>query len=88
MDDSELTAEKLKCGEFLRRHLHAARMLRQRANKTPAAARKRLLLREWQAARLARCYAAVSYTHLRALTNDGLGRRDDPRRCRFRRAVR
>lgn len=57
MDDSELNAEKLKCGEFLRRHLHAAWMLRQRANKTPAAARKRLLLREWQAARLARCYA-------------------------------
>ena len=57
MDESEREAEKQKCGELLRRHLQAAKALRQRANKSPAAARKRLLLREWQAARLARCYA-------------------------------
>lgn len=57
MDESELDAEKRQCGETLRRHLHAAKALRQRAGKSPERARKRLLLRTWQAARLARSYA-------------------------------
>lgn len=57
MDESELEAEKQKCGELLRRHLHTARTLRQRAGRSPAASRKRLALREWQAASLAHRYA-------------------------------
>jgi len=48
--------DKRHCADELRQHLHAAKALRQLANDAPEAARKRLLLREWQAARLSRTY--------------------------------
>lgn len=48
--------DKLHCANELRQHLHAAKLLRRLANDAPEAARKRLLLREWQAARLSRSY--------------------------------
>ena len=48
--------DKLHCANELRQHLHAAKLLRRLANDAPDAARKRLLLREWQAARLSRSY--------------------------------
>ncbi|MBK7425083.1 MAG: hypothetical protein IPJ48_19490 [Propionivibrio sp.] len=59
MDDSQPDDEKQRWTEALRRHLKTAKALRQQANQAPAAARKRLLLREWQAARLARSYAGL-----------------------------
>ncbi len=57
MDQSKYDDRKLSCATALRRHLQTAKTLRQQANEAPAAAGKRLLLREWQAARLARTYA-------------------------------
>ena len=48
--------DKLHCANELRQHLYAAKLLRRLANDAPDAARKRLLLREWQAARLSRSY--------------------------------
>ena len=53
--------EKHACADALRHHLQTAKALRQLANDDPAAASKRLRLREWQAARL-----ATSYTDLLA----------------------
>ena len=52
-----LSAEKQACTDALRHHLQTAKSLRQLANDDPAAARKRLLLRQWQSARLAASYA-------------------------------
>ena len=49
--------DKISCAAALRRHLQAAKALRQQARQAPDAARKRLLLRQWQAERLARSYA-------------------------------
>jgi hypothetical protein len=57
MNDARLTEEKQKITDALRRHLQSAKILRQAINVQPEAARQRLLLREWQAARLARSYA-------------------------------
>lgn len=57
MDDSRFNGDKQACADDLRRHLQTAKALRRQANEAPAAAAKRLLLREWQAARLARTYA-------------------------------
>ena len=57
MNDSEFTNDKQTCAEDLRHHLQTAKGLRLLANEAPHAASKRLLLREWQAARLARTYA-------------------------------
>ena len=57
MDDSTASAEKRQHAEALRRHLQAAKHLRQQANFDPTAARERLYLREWQAGRLARTHA-------------------------------
>lgn len=54
---SEPDDEKARWTEALRRHLKTAKALRLQANQAPATARKRLLLREWQAARLARSYS-------------------------------
>lgn len=59
MDDPQSNDEKARWSEALRRHLKTAKALRLQANQAPAAARKRLLLREWQAARLARSYAEL-----------------------------
>ena len=59
MDDSTAAIEKRQCAEALRRHLKAAKHLRQQANFDPAAARARLYLREWQAGRLARTHAEL-----------------------------
>ena len=55
-DSSAHDDEKLHCANELRQHLHAAKALRRMANDAPEAARRRLLLREWQAARLSRTY--------------------------------
>lgn len=55
-DDSDHDADKVRCANELRQHLHAAKALRRMANDAPEAARRRLCLREWQAARLARTY--------------------------------
>lgn len=57
MDHSTVSIEKQQSAEALRRHLQSAKSLRLQINLDPAAARKRLLLREWQAARLARSHA-------------------------------
>ena len=57
MNASEFDNEKLACAEAVRHHLQTAKAFRQQARDAPADARKRLLLREWQAARLARSYA-------------------------------
>ena len=56
MDSSGYNVDKQTCVEDLRHHLQTAKALRQRANDDPAAMGKRLLLRQWQAARLARTY--------------------------------
>ena len=56
MDHSTPSLAKHACADALRHHLQTAKVLRQMANDDPAAARKRLLLREWQADRLARSY--------------------------------
>ncbi|MFT3849334.1 MAG: hypothetical protein QM739_11885 [Propionivibrio sp.] len=55
-DSSDHDDDKLRCADELRRHLQAAKALRRMANEAPEAARRRLLLREWQAARLSRSY--------------------------------
>ena len=55
-DSSAHDDDKLHCANELRQHLHAAKALRRMANDAPEAARKRLILREWQAARLSRTY--------------------------------
>ena len=57
MDDATVASEKQHYAELLRQHLKAAKHLRQQANDAPAAARHRLLVREWQAGRLARTHA-------------------------------
>ena len=56
MNDSTTAIEKQQSAAALRRHLKAAKYLRQQANLDPAAARARLSLREWQAGRLARSH--------------------------------
>ncbi|WP_300453293.1 hypothetical protein [Accumulibacter sp.] len=57
MDELTDVNAKQHSADALRRHLKAAKLLRQQANVDPAAAAKRLRLREWQAARLARSHA-------------------------------
>lgn len=57
MDDATVSIEKQQCAEALRQHLQTAKRLRLQANSEPAAAAKRLRLREWQAGRLARTHA-------------------------------
>lgn len=57
MDEVTDVNPKQQSADALRRHLKAAKLLRQQANVDPAAAAKRLRLREWQAARLARSHA-------------------------------
>lgn len=57
MDDSTASVDKQQSADALRRHLQTAKRLRQQANFDPTAARHRLRLREWQAARLARSHA-------------------------------
>ncbi|MBO3705880.1 MAG: hypothetical protein J5X21_05685 [Candidatus Accumulibacter sp.] len=57
MDDATVSIEKQQCAAALRQHLQAAKRLRLQANREPAAAAKRLRLREWQAGRLARTHA-------------------------------
>jgi len=59
MDDSTASIEKRQHAEALRRHLRAAKQLRQQATFDPAATRARLYLREWQAGRLARSHAEL-----------------------------
>jgi len=59
MYGSQPDDEKARWTEALRRHLKTAKALRLQANQAPAAARKRMLLREWQAERLARSYAGL-----------------------------
>lgn len=49
--------DKPGCAQALRHHLQTAKTLRQQAKQDPDAADKRLLLRRWQADRLARSYA-------------------------------
>lgn len=53
--------EKIALAAALRHHLQDAQILRERANAEGdgAGARDRLRLRDWQAARLARCYAEL-----------------------------
>ena len=55
-DSSDHDDDKLHVASELRQHLHSAKALRRMANDAPEAARRRLVLREWQAARLARSY--------------------------------
>ena len=57
MDDVTVSIEKQQCAAALRQHLQTAKRLRLQANSEPAAAAKRLRLREWQAGRLARTHA-------------------------------
>ncbi len=57
MDNSTFSIEKQQSAEALRRHMQSAKSLRQQAISEPTAARNRLHLREWQAARLARSHA-------------------------------
>ena len=57
MSDPSISEEKQRSADALRQHLQRAKALRQNANLDPDAARDRLRLREWQAARLARSYA-------------------------------
>jgi len=66
-DASGHDENKLHCANGLRQHLHAAKAFRQQANDAPEAARQRLLLREWQAARLSRSYPDL-------LTSDRFGK--------------
>jgi hypothetical protein len=67
MNAARLDNEKLACAEAIRQHLQTAKTFRQQASEVPSDARKRLLLREWQAARLARSYADL-------LASDRFGR--------------
>lgn len=55
--DSLSPDDKGACASALRRHLQTAKSLRQQAKQAPQSARKRQLLRQWQADRLARSYA-------------------------------
>ena len=55
-DSSDHDDDKLHVASELRQHLHSAKALRRMANDAPEAARRRLVLREWQAARLTRSY--------------------------------
>jgi len=57
MNGSPFANDKPGCAAALRHHLQTAKALRRQANQAPDAARQRLLLRQWQAQRLARCYA-------------------------------
>ena len=57
MDPSPVSTDKQQSAEALRLHLKTAKSLRQQANCDPSVAGKRLRLREWQAARLARTHA-------------------------------
>lgn len=57
MNGSEPDNQKHACADALRHHLQTAKTFRQHAREAPADARKRMLLREWQAARLAHTYA-------------------------------
>src|ERR1035437_9491123 len=57
MKASEFDSRKQACAEAVRHHLRTAKAFRQQAREAPGDAHKRLLLREWQAARLARSYA-------------------------------
>lgn len=70
MDTLGLNDDKQHCANALRHHLLTAKTLRQQAKQQPQAARKRLLLREWQANRLAR-----TYTDLLASERFGLAAR-------------
>jgi hypothetical protein len=56
MDIPAFDDDKPGCAAALRRHLQTAKTLRRQAQQAPAAARQRLLLRQWQADRLARTY--------------------------------
>jgi len=67
MNFSRPDNEKLTCAAAIRERLQTAKSLRQQMSGVPSDARKRLLLREWQAARLARSYADL-------LENDRFGR--------------
>ena len=57
MNDTTSSIEKQQSAEALRRHLKAAKSLREQINFDPTGARQRLALRQWQAARLARSHA-------------------------------
>lgn len=57
MDESDAHEDKAAQAEALHRHLRDAGTLRAAVNADPDGARDRLRLREWQAGRLARCYA-------------------------------
>lgn len=59
MEDAGVSIEKQQCAEDLRRHLKSARQLRLQASADPATGRHRMLLREWQAARLGRTHAGL-----------------------------
>lgn len=57
MNTPGLDDDKPSCASALRHHLLTAKRLRRQAALDPQAARKRMLLRQWQADRLARTYA-------------------------------
>lgn len=57
MEDVDISVEKQSCAAALREHLQVAKTLRLQAGTGVRTARNRLLLREWQAARLARTHA-------------------------------
>lgn len=57
MDSLSPDDDKETCASALRHHLQTAKTLRRQAKQAPQAARKRQLLRQWQADRLARSYA-------------------------------
>lgn len=57
MDESTIPTEKQRSADALREHLKSAKSLRELAGVAPLAARHRLRLRAWQAARLARTHA-------------------------------
>ncbi len=57
MDETSSEREKQQIADALRGHLRTAKTLRLEANSDAVTAQHRLLLREWQAARLARTHA-------------------------------
>lgn len=57
MTSHGLDDDKASCAAALRHHLQTAKTLRQQARQAPNAAHQRLLLRQWQADRLACSYA-------------------------------
>ena len=57
MNGTRSDDDKARCALDLRRHLQAAKALRQQARLAPDAAHQRRLLRQWQAQRLARSAA-------------------------------